>query len=161
MKMKCTSSNVSKTRMKINFGYNFQTTKMVCKLKHPNIKRNFFKYELTKTNRSSIKCTSKPKFKITTFKCLSLNTNAHVKMQEYKIENEFISKDILSFRDVAKIYIEVYNGKNLGKQIVIKSDSPYLVLKFHEKNIKSLDEFMKRKVQDVITDKLFFSLSCL
>ncbi|MGL5719066.1 MAG: hypothetical protein ACRCX2_39055 [Paraclostridium sp.] len=161
MIIKCTSSNVSKTRMKITFGYNFQSIKMPCKLKHPNILRNFFSYKFAEVSYTRLKCASGQKYKTDTFKCKSLNTNAHVKFREYKIDNAVIEGDILAFRNIANIFLDIYNGKNYGKTITKKSDSAFVVLKFHEKNIKTAEQFMKMKVQDVITDKLFFSLSCL
>ncbi|MGL4987691.1 MAG: hypothetical protein ACRC5F_00350 [Cetobacterium sp.] len=161
MIIKCTSCNVSKARLKVNFGYSFQTTKLPCKMRHPDIKRNFFVHELSKISRGNISCKSMRRTKQERYKCTSFNTRAHKKIDEYRIENELIRKEIINFRKIAGVFLNLYNGKNYGKTIDIKSDSVYIVLKFHEKKIKSIEQFMNMKVKEVIPDELFFSLSCL
>ena len=161
MIMKCTSRNSRKTRMKVNFGHSFKTTTIPGKVRHPSFTKNVFKFTLSKLSVAKLKATSGPKFSSCTYKCTSLKSNANKKVIEYKIENEVIAKDILSFRDVANVFIKMFNSKNNGKRIDVKNDSPYLILKYHEKNIKTISMFRSMKLDDVINDKVFFALSYL
>ncbi|MGL5315212.1 MAG: hypothetical protein ACRC92_18295 [Peptostreptococcaceae bacterium] len=161
MIMKCTSRNVRKTRMKLTIGSSFNETKMPGKIRFPGLKINVFKYTLYKEFKASMKATSGQKFKSIKLKCTSLNTNAHKKVSEYNILNNVISRDILTFRDTALIFIKLHNSKNKSKFIDVKNDSAYLVLKYNEKKITSLDKFRSMKIEEVITNELFFSLVSL
>ncbi|MGL6100102.1 MAG: hypothetical protein ACRC0G_10835 [Fusobacteriaceae bacterium] len=159
MIIKCTSTNKRKTKMKVNFGYDFKTTSMPCKMKNPDFKTNSYIFGFGKIGRATIKAKSMRRTKQDIFKCTSLNTCAHKKIIEYRIENKQIIEDVINFRKIANIFMHLYNGKRYGKTIDIKKDSAYVILKFHDKTITSIKQFMDMKVLDVIPDKLFYSLS--
>lgn len=159
--MKCTSRNTRKTRMKVTFGYGFKTTTMPGKLRHPSFTQNVFVNKLSVICRDSISAISGPKFSSSNYPCTSFQTNAMKKIDEYRIENTSIINDILEFRKVALIFIKMHNSKNQGKYIDVKNDTGYLLLKCHDETITSLQMFREMKLEDVITDKVFFTLACL
>lgn len=160
MKMKCTSRNIEKARMKVTISSSFKKTKMLVKIKHADIKKNIFTFKLINFSKDIMKATSSQKFKTILFPCKSYCTNAHKKCEEYLINNLDMKKNILEFKSVAETFVKLYNMKN-DKKIIFKNDNAYLILKYNEKRIKNIDYFRAMKVEEVIDDQLFYSLSCL
>lgn len=160
MKIKCTSKNISKARMKLKMSSTFKKTTMLAKIKHSEIKKNVFTFKIMNFSRATIKATSSQMFKVNLFSCKSFCTNAHKKCEEYLIKNENIKNNIIDFKSVTNIFIKLYNMKS-DKKIIIRNDTPYVLLKYNENKIVDIEQFRKMKVEDLIDDQLFYSLSCL
>ena len=158
--MKCTSLNVEKVRMVVRFKSGFSKTTMLARLKHSEFIRNSFIYTFSTANVVKMKATSGQSCKHIKLSCVSLNSNAYTKANEYLIKNKIILNNMISFRNIANSFVKLFN-MNGSRKLISKADNPYLILQYHQDKIKSFDQFRQMKVSDVITEELFFALTCL
>ncbi|MGL4449588.1 MAG: hypothetical protein ACRCTZ_00180 [Sarcina sp.] len=160
MKMKCTSRNIGKLKMPIKFKSGFSKVTMLARIKHSEFIKNIFSFKLSRFQTVKMNCKSGQMFKITSYNCKSLNTNAYTKAAEYLIDSPVILEDVITFRNTANSFVKLFNMSG-GRKLINKNDNPFLILQFHQNNIKSIEQFRKMKLEDVITDELFYALTCL
>lgn len=160
MKMKCTSLNVEKIRMPVKFKSGFTKTTMLARIKHSEFTRNSFIHTFSTSKVVKMKATSGQSYKRIKLSCVSLNSDAYTKADEYLIKNKIILNNIIDFRNIANSFVKLFNMSG-SRKLISKVDNPYLILQYHQENIKSFDQFRQMKVSDVITEELFFALTCL
>lgn len=160
MKMKCTSRNIGKLKMPVKFKSGFSKVTMLARIKHADFIKNVFTFKLSNFRKAKMNCKSGQMFKIYKFNCKSLNTNAYTKASEYSIDNQIILEELITFRNMANSFVKLFNMSG-GKKLINKLDNPFLILQYHQNTITSLDQFRRMKVDEVITDELFYALTCL
>lgn len=104
-------------------------------------------------------------------KCLS-NTNNYINVMPFKVEsgikssqakkqglkNEKILKEYFSFIDVTEVFIKLYSEKH--NRYLPKGNS-YVnneILIRHQNKIKSLQEYKKMKIEEVISEEIYKEL---
>lgn len=160
MKMKCTSRNISKLKMPVKFKSGFSKTTMLARIKHSEFIKNIFSFKLSKFQKTNMSCKSGHMFNVKAYSCKSLNTNAYTKASEYSINNKVILDNLIDFRNAAESFVKLFNMSG-GKKLISKNDNPFLILQYHQQKIESIEQFRKMKIEEVITDELFYALTCL
>lgn len=156
MRMKCTTVIIHKTRIRFSLNQGFHESRFSAKIEGAIFRRNSFLFKFSTLQKIRFNCRSSNLYTKNRFSCRSFNTNSHKKIKEYSIKNNEIVENIVDFKRIAAIFINMYNLKKQENIIVDKPDNPYIMLQYNQDKIYSLDSFKAMKIEDLIDEELLF-----
>lgn len=149
----CISKLTLKLRVKIPIVFKMEKSNYIVKIKNKIHSKSILENKFNSYSKSTLffKIKNKDVKSILKFFIKFDDSSRHLK--NYNIKDEFIINNIKSLERITSIHITNYCNKFL-KYIPNSKDVVYITLGNHQYNIKSLEDYRKRKPEEVITKEV-------
>lgn len=149
----CVSKLTLKVKVKIPIIFKMRKSNYIVKIHSKTFDKDTLENTFDKFFKSTLPFKLKNKDTQTTFKIPIKFDDSQRYIKNFNIKDEFIIDNVKSLERVTTIHINNYSNK-YNKYIASTKDIIYIVLGFHQYNIKSMEEYRRKRPEEVITDEI-------
>ena len=149
---------IKKNKLKINIKYNFSSQEKKIKINNCIYDCDVQKYKLIPFVCKTIKLRTENKNHYTNNIFLIKHSVLPYYSSEYKIKNSYLLSNIEEFYRITKVYLIMFNqelSKKYESEININHDVIFTILKFHENKLLNIEEYKKKKFNEIINEEVY------
>ncbi|MGL5716015.1 hypothetical protein [Cetobacterium sp.] len=149
----CISKLVVKNKLKIPIIFKMRKSEFIVKIRSKTFKKDTLENTFDKFCKSFLPFKLKNKDTKSDHKIFLKFDDSQRYLKYYNIKDPFMIKNIKSLEKITAIHISNYSTKNM-KYISSVKDVIYIVIGFHQYNIKSLEDYRRMKPEEVVTKEV-------